>query len=571
MPVDLSTITCVAYLRVSTEEQAGEKQTSLGDQLAACHALATKLGRTVGHVFRDDGISGSTIKQRPGMSDLIASCIASPKAPKRPGYVVVLNDSRWGRFPNPEEATYWRFHIEQHGWIVRFSELDDVQDIGVRGVLRSITQSQATLYRTTLQANTKRGARGTAEQGYWQARAPFGYLRQVVFPAGRERVLANQVPKAPDEKISLVPHPDESPVVREMFERYASGIESLHSITEWAAHRFPSRRWTPTAVRFMLRNATYLGDIVWGKKPGEAEADGVRRPRPDAEWYGKANAHPALVTRSLFAAAQERLTHNKRATRQVRSQYLLSTIVFCRCGLSLTGNSSTRKTSGGRVPVANYHCSSHGLHRSRHCGFGGSVTREYLENAVLSVLADEIGSTLHRRLMRPALDRAARQAKRAARTIATIDRDVDETKAKQKRLVAAIEADTISTLEARDRMTELRRALITLTAERERVAKVESTDGLPEHQREELTALAMDFRATAALLKGPALRELIRPWIKRAEFNTTTRELTIEIRRVPAIRGGLPMGDLNGMGPATTQKTHRELTVVRRVRVGGVR
>jgi hypothetical protein len=49
---------------------------------------------------------------------------------------------------------------------------------------------------------------------------------------------------------------------------------------------------------------------------------------------------------------------------------------------------------------------------------------------------------------------------------------------------------------------------------------------------------ALDFRTMAAELKGPALRELIARWIARAEFNTTTRELTMEIRRVPAVSMG---------------------------------
>lgn len=44
---------------------------------------------------------------------------------------------------------------------------------------------------------------------------------------------------------------------------------------------------------------------------------------------------------------------------------------------------------------------------------------------------------------------------------------------------------------------------------------------------------ALDFRTMAAELKGPALRELVQLWLKRAEFNPATRELVLEIRRVP--------------------------------------
>src|SRR6185312_14723950 len=164
--IDLSHIDCVSYGRVSTEQQAGERQTSLADQDAATTQLAAKLGRSIGHRFRDPGFSGATIDQRPAMQSLIASCEAHPKTKRHQGYVLVLNDSRWGRFPNSEEATYWRVHLALLHWSVRFAEGDDVQDPITRPVLRAITQAQATLYRDTLRANTLRGTKGTAEQGY---------------------------------------------------------------------------------------------------------------------------------------------------------------------------------------------------------------------------------------------------------------------------------------------------------------------------------------------------------------------------------------------------------------------
>lgn len=53
--------------------------------------------------------------------------------------------------------------------------------------------------------------------------------------------------------------------------------------------------------------------------------------------------------------------------------------------------------------------------------------------------------------------------------------------------------------------------------------------------RDELVTQALDFGTMAAELKGHALRELVQLWLQRAEFNTTTRELTMEIRRIPAM------------------------------------
>jgi hypothetical protein len=162
-------------------------------------------------VFEDAGVSGAWEK-RPAFESLIASCKASPR--KEPALVLVLNDSRWGRFEDSEDSTYFRRELGRIGWRVQFAEHDDVQDDFARPIMRALAQSQASLYRRTLKANVLRGCRGQAEQGYWQAKAPFGYQRRVVYPPGRERTLENHIPKATDEKLVLVPHPEEAPIVQ---------------------------------------------------------------------------------------------------------------------------------------------------------------------------------------------------------------------------------------------------------------------------------------------------------------------------------------------------------------------
>jgi hypothetical protein len=564
--IDLSALDCVSYLRVSTESQAGEKQTSIADQDAATRELAKKLERKIGHVFKDAGLSGASIDQRPAMLSLIASCEAAPKSKRHPGFVVVLNDSRWGRFPASEEATYWRFHLEKRGWIVRFAELDDVQDDQLRPILRSINQSQASTYRRVLRANVIRGTRGQAEQGFWQAQAPFGYSRKVVFPVGRERVLDHHTPKAPDEKVVLVPNADEAPIVKAIFERYAAGTESLASLVEWMLVQCPQRKWSRPAIRFILNNPAYVGDVVWGRLPNELNEDGKKAYAAEADRYGKAEAHEPIVSRALFARAVARSALNRRRTRGVRSDWILSGIVRCRCGKPFAAGGSGGTTRTGRILPPVYRCTSRGHHRSARCQFCGTIVKRLLEDAVLSTLADVVGSLVQKGMMASAIDRANRVARKAARSVEQIDRDLKGVRDKQGRLMAAIEADAISTIEARERNTDLRRTLSALTVERERVLKAQERATLPDREREQLIALAMDFRATMKRLEGPALRELIRPWIKNAVFNTDTRELTMEIRRFASADVVLESAEYDA-----NQKHTPEPVIKRVVRVGGRR
>jgi DNA invertase Pin-like site-specific DNA recombinase len=118
------TAAAIGYVRVSTEDQARDGKSSLEDQRLAITALARKLGHTLepANVFADPGVSGQSAEGRPGFMALIAYCQMHPRPSKAPGAVLVLNDSRFGRFRDPEEATHWRFHLKRLGWHVRFAE-----------------------------------------------------------------------------------------------------------------------------------------------------------------------------------------------------------------------------------------------------------------------------------------------------------------------------------------------------------------------------------------------------------------------------------------------------------------
>ena len=153
-----------------------------------------------------------------------------------------LNGSRFGRFEDPEEAAYWRVALGKRGWVVRFAEGDESEDFATRTLRLSIRDVEASQYRKNLKANSRRGMRGTAEQGFWARREPFEYRRRVVYPPDRARILEPHVAKAPDEKVALVPHDREAAVVRWMFEEYASGRLSLHALGRALLTRAPHPR-----------------------------------------------------------------------------------------------------------------------------------------------------------------------------------------------------------------------------------------------------------------------------------------------------------------------------------------
>jgi len=46
--------------------------------------------------------------------------------------------------------------------------------------------------------------------------------------------------------------------------------------------------------------------------------------------------------------------------------------------------------------------------------------------------------------------------------------------------------------------------------------------------------------AVVGRVEGPALREIVRPWLADAQFDKVSRVLTLRIRRFPAVAGVQP-------------------------------
>jgi DNA invertase Pin-like site-specific DNA recombinase len=537
---DLTGVDGIAYTRVSTERQAGEKQTSLTDQRTAILAMAARLGVTIRQWFDDAGASGGDAEGREQFMAMLASCEFAKRPSGTPGLILTLNDSRFGRFDDPEEAAYWRIRFSKVGWLVRFVENDESENPMVRTVMRAIGSAQASEYRQAIKANAKRGARGTAEQGFWAREAPYGYRRKVVYPPGRERVLERGALKAPDEKVRLFPQEEEGAVVRAIFTRYASGEHTLGTLARWLAHEVPHRAWPRRCVQAILKNETYLGDVVGGMRPN----DGVR-----GERYGKRDAHPALVSRELFAEVAARLAENRKRTSGTKGPYILSGLIECaQCHAPYVGGGI-----GGRVRPRPeipdgvfwfYRCSSASNEPPyrRECrGRVGTIARHKIDGAVIATLAAELRKPSMTRMIRVEVDRVlAAQQGVTGEGLDRVRTEIGALERKRYRLVALIADETLTAGEAAPQLSAVRTELARLQ-QRETILRFEERRSVPDAAlREQVLTLARDFPRVAAQLTGPALRELIRPWLAFATFDKETRQLTLGIRRLPAIGPFLP-------------------------------
>lgn len=526
-------VPAIGYVRVSTDRQATEVVTSLGDQEAAITQLAAQLGATVTTWYRDEGASGATVDGRPAFRELLAWCETHPRGRREePGLVLVLNDSRFGRFPDPDEAAALRFRLKRAGWLVRFVESDGIEDVGMRHLVRAVGGAQATEYRRNLVANTRRGMKGAASQGFWTREAPFGFRRRVVFPPGSERVLELGQLKAPNEKVRLTPHEEEARVIRWVFESYASRKHSATAIAEELERTVSRKRWSVQVVHAILRNPAYAGDVVGGRRRGEKEDIKLTPER-----YGQRDAHVALVPRELWEAAQLRMAENRKLGRGSATTYLLSGLLVCPyCSRHYAGGGGGRSYDKRQVRERRRFYKDTGGIEGVCPGRIGTVTRHIIEDAVIDTMARTIRSAPVRRLIELDIDRALSAAHGGVReSEASLRAALRRTEQRRERLVALLADGTLLQSEAHLQLEQLRAEGAELGRRLEEVRFVARRAVPLAQERDRLIQAALDFPSQVKRFTGPALRSLVSLWLQRATFDKVTRQLELRIRRVPSL------------------------------------
>jgi site-specific DNA recombinase len=309
------------YVRSSTNVRTTESQ------LEACRRTAEQLGFDVIHEFVDEGISGTvSTDSRPGTVELMANFGSldvvlvyrldrlSRSAAELAEFLWKMDESKvavWSVADLPIPA---RILTDQIAGIAAFAESE----------------------RSAILQRMDHGVRLAAQRGKWiGGPVPFGYdldAYGALTPSAR-----------------IVAGMTEAELARSVFERLAGGsstIKEARRLNELGV--FPGRRyshktvtmrrgnWLPSRINAMVRNTLYKGIHVFDHSMGPIEREVA-----------------ALVSPSLWQAAQDGISRNRSGTNRRRREYLLRGLVFCDdCGCCFGG------TTGGwantRVPF--YRC-----------------------------------------------------------------------------------------------------------------------------------------------------------------------------------------------------------------------
>lgn len=195
----------------------------------------------------------------------------------------------------------------------------------------------AKLYLTSMNKNVKRSQKYNRESGLWQGLAPIGYLN-----AKDER-----------RRATLILDPDRAPIIKQIFEEYASGVHSLSSVWMSAKEKgliSKEPNYNPKSKNFgkycpisknkvhdILTNPFYYGEMY----VADEEID-EKTKKPIKTFYKLVNhVYEPLISKDLFDKVQKVLKARKKEKFCKEQKYAGIPFVFrglitCKCGCAIT-------------------------------------------------------------------------------------------------------------------------------------------------------------------------------------------------------------------------------------------
>lgn len=354
--------TAAGYIRCSTEMQ----EESPEQQRQEILRFAERKGYDVVEWYVDFGISGTTFDNRPDFQRMLKDVENHPPFTT----VICYDESRWGRAPDSEENTYWRFHFRRNGVEVVLVKTAIDPENEFAPMMRSIEGVQAAQYSKNLSELTYRGASNNGEFSSGGT-APYGFQRVALNIRTRvkrtlldgDRCIRNV------EKVKWEVAANEEPgIVRYIFERRAAGnayiiiAEQLNrrgvqcpKRGRWKNH---DQKWSTVTVKTIIENPSYKGMRVYNRNSmskfrarllNKPPKKGVKYPHwknDRKEWITFEKAHPEIVSQELWEKANSfaKTPRDKKNGHFYRSDYLLSGLVYCaKCGFAFQGRTGKSK------------------------------------------------------------------------------------------------------------------------------------------------------------------------------------------------------------------------------------
>ena len=321
------------YLRLSQEDERQGESISIDNQRTILRKYAEEHGFEIHGEYIDDGISGTTF-QRPEVQRLLDDAKTGVI-----NTIIVKDLSRFGR-NYIEVGQYIDYVFPAFG--IRFIAIQDNVDTANRDNGAMDMMPIMNVFNEWHAANTSKKIRAVKRSNalagkFSGSRAPYGYI------------------KGTDEKRTFQIDEEAAPIVKRIFEMYASGIspykiaEILNNEGIPSAGRLTFLRtgekirnnehpyWAETRIRPILKNIEYLGHLAQQKYASVSYKNHKIIQKDQSDWVIVYNTHKPIISQELWDKVQERLKSRAHG-RKMRTgmTHPLSGFLYCAdCGSKL--------------------------------------------------------------------------------------------------------------------------------------------------------------------------------------------------------------------------------------------
>ena len=365
------------YLRLSQEDERQGESVSIDNQRTMLRKYAEEHGFEIHDEYIDDGVSGTTF-QRPEVQRLLDDAKTGVI-----NTIIVKDLSRFGR-NYIEVGQYVDYVFPTFG--IRFIAIQDNVDTANRDSNAMDMMPIMNVFNEWHAANTSKKIRAVkranAKEGIYTAKkASYGYKMGT------------------DKKRAPVIDEETAPIVRRIFEMYASGtsprkiaetlnLEGVLSPAAYAYEKFGQKAkpnamglWSAITIREMLNKIIYIGHMPQLRWTSLSYKNHKRFRKDKNEWAVVYNTHEPIISQELWNRVQERqksIATGKKT--KLGFTHPLSGFVVCAdCGNKMKLCTSISR-NGNRL--FHFDCGYHVRYGKAYC-FSHFISANILEQIVL--------------------------------------------------------------------------------------------------------------------------------------------------------------------------------------------
>ena len=413
-----------AYCRVSTDDE--EQLTSYeAQQNYYTDKIMTNREWTMAGIFADEGITGTSDRKRPEFLKMIRLC-----KQKKIDIVLTKSISRFAR--NTVDCLNYIRALRELGIAVIF-EKENINTLEADSeILITMLGAFAQAESESISANVRWGKRQAMREG----KTIIQYNRLYAYEKGE------------DGKPKIIQ--EQADVVRSIYDQYLSGA-SLRMIKDrLEAEQIPNvtggSQWTITAIRSILTNEKYCGDVLLQKTYiSDCISRKVIRNTGQLPMYLVQNHHEGIVERKTFDAVQAEMARRSAGKSPSKknaptgmtsyaSKYALSERLVCgECG-TLYRRCTWSKQGRKRIV---WRCVSRLDYGTKYCHNSPTLDEEPLQKAILAAINSVMSqkSTLIRQIT-SAMEMELAPVPGESMSLADIERQLGELNDQTRELVA---------------------------------------------------------------------------------------------------------------------------------------